>query len=155
FAGDQAMSILASLAKAYERIEGVAPFGYSSEKIGFVIELDADGAVIAVAARGEAKGRTRDVPPLLVPQPCKKSVNISPNFLWGNTSYVLGITAKEDKKPKRLTDEHTAFVTYHLDACMNTDDVGLIALCRFLERWTPEQFARPLWPDDIKDQNVV
>ena len=31
------MSILASLVKAYERIPDAPPYGYSSEKIGFVI----------------------------------------------------------------------------------------------------------------------
>jgi CRISPR-associated protein Csd1 len=149
------MTILASLAKAYERINDKPSFGYSMEKIGYVIELNADGYVTAVAPRGEAKVRLQDVPPLLVPQPGKKSVNISPNFLWGNTSYVLGITAKEDKKPKRLADEHAAFVGYHLEALKLTDDVGLVALRRFLERWTPAQFAQPLWPDEVKDQNVV
>lgn len=149
------MSILASLAKAYERIKDAPPFGYSMEKIGFVIGLNADGSVATVAARGEAKGRIRNVLQLLVPQPGKKSVNISPNFLWGNTSYVLGITAKEDKKLKRLADEHTAFVKYHLDALKHTEDVGLVALRHFLEHWTPEQFAEPPWSDEVKDQNVV
>ena len=33
------MSILASLAKAYDRIPDAPPYGYSSEKIGFVISL--------------------------------------------------------------------------------------------------------------------
>lgn len=149
------MSILASLAKAYERIKDAPPFGYSAEKIGFVIGLNEDGSVATVVPRGEAKGRAKDIPPLLVPQPAKKSVNISPNFLWGNTSYVLGITSKEDKKPKRLADEHAAFVKYHLDALKQTEDIGLVALRHFLEHWTPEKFAKLHWPNELKDQNVV
>src|ERR1700731_1937718 len=99
------MSILASLARAYERIPNAPTFGYSSEKIGFVIGLNADGTVATVAPRGEAEGRRKTAPPTLVPQPAKKSVNISPNFLWGNTAYVLGVTARDDKKPRRLAAE--------------------------------------------------
>ncbi|HEU5018171.1 MAG TPA: type I-C CRISPR-associated protein Cas8c/Csd1 [Pseudolabrys sp.] len=149
------MSILASLAKAYERIPDAPPFGYSAEKVGFVIGLNADGTIAAVAPRGEAGARKKNIPAMLVPQPSKKSVNISPNFLWGNSAYVLGITAREDKKEKRLLEEHAAFVQYHLDALKGTNDAGLVALCRFLDSWTPAQFTQPLWPEDIKDQNVV
>jgi CRISPR-associated protein Csd1 len=149
------MSILASLAKAYERIPDTPCFGYSQEKIGFVIGLNPDGTVATVAPRGEAEERKKTAPPMLVPQPAKKSVNILPNFLWGNTAYVLGITGREDKKPKRLADEHAAFVRYHLDALKNANDAGLVAFRRFLEVWTPSQFAEPLWPADMKDQNVA
>ena len=149
------MTILASLAKAYERIPDAPSFGYSPEKIGFVIGLNPDGTVAAVAPRGEAEAGKKSALPMLVPQPVKKSLNISPNFLWGNTAYVLGITAREDKKPKRLADEHAAFVRYHLDAVKNTSDAGLAALRRFLDVWTPSQFAEPQWPADMKDQNVA
>jgi CRISPR-associated protein Csd1 len=150
------MSILASLAKAYGRISDSPPFGYSSEKIGFVIGLNADGTVATVAPRGEEAERRRKIhPPMLVPQPAKKSVNISPNFLWGNTAYILGVTARHDKKPKRLADEHARFVQYHLGALKNTDDAGLVALRLFVESWRPDQFGEPLWPEGMKDQNVV
>jgi len=148
------MSILASLAKAYDRIKDAPPFGYSAEKIGFVISLNDDGAAVSVSdLRSEDKKKSPRI--MQVPQPGKKSVNISPNFLWGNTSYVLGITAKEDKKPKRLADEHAAFVKYHLDALKHAEDVGLVALRRFFEHWTPARFAELQWPDEVKDQNIV
>jgi CRISPR-associated protein Csd1 len=65
------------------------------------------------------------------------------------------VTARDDKTPKRLADEHTAFVQYHLDVLKNTYDVGLKALCHFLRTWKPDQFVEPTWPQDIKDQNVV
>jgi CRISPR-associated protein Csd1 len=137
------MSILASLAKAYERISDAPKVGYSSEKIGVVIGLTENGTVATVSPRGEATSRKKIAPSLLVPQPNKKSVNISPNFLWGNTAYVLGVTARDDKAPKRLADEHTAFVQYHLDVLKNTDDSGLKALRYFLRTWKPDQFVEP------------
>src|SRR4029077_10543856 len=129
--------------------------GYSREKIGFVVSINADGTVATVAPRGEAEARNRTAPTMLVPQPAKKSVNISPNFLWGNTAYVFGVTARDDKKERRLADEHASFVRYHLDMLKEANDTGLMALCRYLESWTPAQFIAPLWPDDMKDQNVV
>jgi CRISPR-associated protein Csd1 len=149
------MSILASLAKAYERISDAPKQGYSSEKIGCVIGLTEKGKIATVSPRGEATSRKNPAPPLLVPQPNKKSVNISPNFLWGNSAYVLGVTARDDKTPKRLADEHTAFMQYHFDVLKNTDDSGLKALRHFLQNWKPHEFVAPTWPQDVKDQNIV
>src|SRR5262245_27623943 len=148
------MSILISLANAYERIDA-PPFGYSSEKIGFVIALHAIGAVATIAPRGHLDSRRKSAPSMLVPQPAKKSVNISPNFLWGNTAYALGITGRQDKKPKRLSEEHAAFVQYHLQVLKNSNDEGLAALQHFLHTWTPDLFIEPPWLEDMKDQNLV
>jgi CRISPR-associated protein Csd1 len=157
------MSILASLAKAYERIKDAPPFGYSTEKIGFVISLNDDGAVVSVTdLRSEDNKKSPRM--MQVPQPVKRTVAIAPNFLWDKTSYVLGVTAEdfdkldEDKRQKkvgRLADEHAAFVKRHLDALADSDDRGLKALRLFLQSWRPEQFAEPRWPADVKDQNVV
>jgi CRISPR-associated protein Csd1 len=157
------MSILASLAKAYGRIEDKPSFGYSAEKIGFLISLNDDGTVISVInLRSEDKKKSPRV--MQVPQPVKRTVGIAPNFLWDKTSYVLGVTSdnfdeldekKRQKRVERLAGEHAAFVGRHLDALADSKDPGLNALRLFLKSWRPEQFAGSLWPADMKDQNVV
>lgn len=158
------MSILASLAKAYERMEGAPPFGYSTEKIGFVISLNEDGTVASVTDLRSGEGKKKSPRLMQVPQPVKRTVGISPNFLWDKTSYVLGVTAedfdelngqKREKKIERLTNEHAAFVKRHLDALSDSDDPGLIALRLFIQSWRPEQFVEQVWSADVKDQNVV
>jgi len=146
------MSILAALAKAYERLPDAPPYGYSAEKIGFLISLNEDGAVAHVIDLREGKGAKKTSPLMLAPQGVKRTVGIAPNFLWDKTAYVLGVTAGEGK---RTADEHAAFVKRHLDALAGTTDPGLAALAAFLARWTPEQFAAPVWPDDMKDQIVA
>lgn len=152
------MSILVSLARAYERLPDAPPFGYSMQNIGVIVGLNEDGSVASVSPWFDGEGKKRRPRPMLVPQPAKKSVNISPNFLWGNSSYVFGVTGDEQKatkKAKRLADEHAAFKERHEKELADTDDPGLKALLLFLRQWTPEQFATPLWSDDLKDQNVV
>ena len=146
------MSILAALAKAYERLPDAPSYGYSAEKIGFLISLNEDGAVAHVIDLREGKGAKKTSPLMLAPQGVKRTVGIAPNFLWDKTAYVLGVTAGEGK---RTADEHASFVKRHLDALAGTTDPGLAALADFLARWTPEQFAAPVWPDDMKDQNVA
>lgn len=146
------MSILASLARAYERMPDAPLFGYSMQNIGAVVGLNEDGTVASVSPWFDGDGRKRKPRPMPVPQPVKRTVAIAPNFLWDKTAYVLGVTAGEGK---RTTEEHTAFKDYHEKVLSGTDDVGLKALLLFLKQWTPDQFAAPLWSDDLKDQNVV
>ena len=148
------MSILVSLVRAYERLPAdVRPsFGFSMEKIGFLISLKPDGSVAHVADLRTEEGRKKQAAMMLVPQGPKRSSGIAPNFLWDKTSYVLGVTAGEGK---RTADEHAAFVTHHEEALAGTQDEGLLALLSFLRAWTPDQFVAPLWPAEMKDQNVV
>lgn len=158
------MSILASLAKAYERIEGAPPFGYSAEKIGYVISLNDDGTVANVIDLRSGDGKKKASRMMQVPQSVKRTVGIAPNFLWDKTSYVLGVTAesydkldpkKRKEKIERLANEHLAFSKRHLNVLADSGDSGLVALRLFLQSWRPEQFAESLWPADMKDQNVV
>lgn len=146
------MSILASLVRAYERLPDAPPFGYSSEKIGFVISLNEDGAVANIIDLRDGQGKKKTPRVMPVPQPSKRTAGIAPNFFWDKTSYVLGVTAGAGK---RTADEHAAFVKRHLDALGSEEDVGLSALRFFLKTWVSDKFVNPIWPDDMKDQNVI
>jgi CRISPR-associated protein Csd1 len=146
------MSILASLVRAYDRLPDAPPFGFSSEKIGFLISLNDDGSVAHVADLRDGEGRKKTPRMMLVPQPVKRTAGISPNTFWDKTSYVLGVTAAEGK---RTADEHAAFVKRHLDLLEGSADAGLLALRLFLQNWTADQFIPPVWPDEMKDQNVI
>ena len=150
------MSALASLVGAYHRLarrDEVPSFGYSQEKIGFLIALNPDGTLAqAPIDLRLGEGKKKAAPPLAVPQPAKRTSGLAPNFLWDKTAYVLGVTAGEGK---RTTLEHEAFVGRHREWLTNSNDEGLLALLRFLDRWTPNQFKSRAWPDEMKDQNVV
>lgn len=146
------MTILASLTRAYQRLPDAPPFGYSSEKIGFVISLNNDGTVAQVIDWRDGEGKKARPRPMLVPQPVKRTAGIAPNFLWDKTPYVLGVTIGEGK---RTAEEHAAFTKLHVEAIADSEDAGLRALVLFLQSWSPEQFEAPRWPEDMKDQNVV
>jgi len=145
------MSMLAALVRAYDRLPDAPPFGYSSEKIGFCVVLTPDGAPAEVIdLRSPDKKRSPRL--LQVPQAVKRTAGIAPNFLWDKSSYVLGVTAGTGK---RTAEEHAKFRERHLAALEGAEDVGLLALARFLRDWRPEAFAPPLWSDDALDQNLV
>ncbi len=145
------MSLLASLARAYDRLPDAPPYGFSTEKIGFCVLLNRDGSVAGVEDL-RATDKKRSPRMLLVPQAVKRTAGISPNFLWDKSAYVLGVTAGEGK---RTADEHAAFRARHAEWLTGTEDEGLLALTRFLTDWTPEAFAPPVWPEDLRDQNIV
>ena len=151
------MSALASLVRAYDRLfeRGKVPaFGYSVEKVGFLIPLNDDGSLAGppIDLR-EGEGKKRSPRLMQVPASFKRSGTTPRSFfLWDNTAFALGVSA-EDKKagPERLE----AFRELHRGALVDTDDPGLKALLRFIESWSPSDFARLGWPEDMKDQNLV
>ncbi len=155
--------ILTSLARYYRRLAAetditgnpkVPSYGFSEEKIGWILVLDADGNLVDVVPHLTADKKPQ--PKLMsVPRPEKKSVNISPNFLWGNTQYVLGVTKKEAKDNSRTTQCFESFKQYHLDLLQQETDEGLQALYRFLRQWQPENFTDSPCSPEMLDANVV
>lgn len=149
------MTMLTALASYYDRLADkgeVPPFGYSLEKIGWCLVIDAAGAVRSVVSLMEGEGRKARPRLLTVPQPTIRTSGIASNFLWDKTAYVLGVTAGAGK---RTAQEHDAFKALHRELLAGTDDPGLQALLAFLGRWTPDQFVPPAFPEEMKDGNIV
>lgn len=143
------MSLLTSLARAYDRLPDAPPYGFSTEKISLAITVSEDGSATVIDLRGDAKKRLPRM--MMVPQAVKRTVGIAPNFLWDKTAYVLGLTSGEGK---RTAQEHLAFKERHLEWLAGTDDPGLLAFQRFLADWTVEQ-TLPGMTDDLRDQNAI
>ncbi|MDT3672034.1 MAG: type I-C CRISPR-associated protein Cas8c/Csd1 [Aromatoleum sp.] len=153
--------ILQALVRYYQRLlekrsahpssGGIAPYGYSPEKISYEIVLGPDGAVRAVNDIRDTTGKKPQPRMLDVPQPEKRTVGINSNFLWDKTSYVLGVSATS----KRADKEHEAFKALHESALAGEYDEGLKALLAFLQRWTPDQFQAPHFSDEMQDANFV
>ena len=153
------MTILASLSNAYDRLveQGKAPlFGYSNEKVGFVISLNPDGSIAGLPRDKRDKSGKKTVPLIMaLPQPVKRTSGIKSNFLWDKSAYVLGISVDEKDHSK----EHQAFVDFHKTILKDTLDEGLKAFLLFLDKWKPEEFQNIDWPEEIKttikDQNII
>jgi CRISPR-associated protein Csd1 len=138
------MSALASLVRAYDRLaarDEVPTFGYSPEKIGFLISLNADGT----PANGpidlrEEDGRKKISRTMSVPAAVRRP-GVTPRafFLWDNTAYALGVTGSEGKDGSTRLE---AFRERHRRELAGTKDEGLLALLKFVDAWTPEDFVR-------------
>ena len=148
--------ILQALVAYYQRLlerreEGLAPFGYSPEKISYEILLAADGRVVQVNDIRDTTGKKPQPRLMNVPQPEKRTVGVKSNFLWDKTSYVLGVSATS----KRADKEHGAFKALHREHLAGAQDAGLKALLGFLDAWTPQQFEAPHFNQDMLDANMV
>ena len=162
--------ILQSLDRYYYRLlsekdsEGkvkVRNYGYSDEKIGWILVLSKNGQVIDAIPH-----LTTDKKPqpkrMFVPQAFKRpGTTPKPFFLWDKTSYTLGITANKNKATVKTqpyiikTDTFDSFKEAHLKLLKNTNDVGLRAFIHFLERWEPEHFALSPFNTEMIDANIV
>ena len=161
--------ILASLARYYRRLAAktddmgnpkVPPYGFSEEKIGWILVLDKEGRLKTAVPNLTADKKPQ--PKLMsVPRPEKRTSGIKPNFLWDKTAYALGVEANKNKaeaKEKLFTSSEKtfdAFKQYHLNLLQNSDDEGLQALCRFLQNWQPAHFAAENLPSEMLDANIA
>lgn len=163
--------ILTALAEYYQRLlakpdveSGLAlvpSFGFSEEKIGYILVLSKDGEVVDVLNNMDTSGK-KILPKLIaVPQPVKRTSGVKANFLWDKSAYVLGIEGNKDKDSLKETPwilaskTFEAFKQFHLTILAEIDDVGLLALRRFLEKWQSEQFNHPPFQPEMIDANFA
>lgn len=153
--------ILSALNNYYQRLaerqeEGVAPYGYSQEKISYAIVLSESGQAVGVIDLCDYSGRQRVERLLQVPSSFKRpGTGSKPFFLWDKTSYVLGVGKRSD----RTEQDHAAFKELHMKALANEGDPGLQALLRFLSDWRAERFYEDSifveHGEKILDTNIV
>ncbi len=135
--------ILQTLNQYYERLKDnpetkIPLFGFGRQKIHFAVVLNDDGQVVQVKDL-RAKVKNKTVPAsITVPMIGKKrAVDITPNFMWDNTGYVLGWDVKgKDARTKKC---FAAFKKLHQEIGKGISDRGLKAVIGFLESWHPEE----------------
>lgn len=155
--------ILTALNEYYERLasqpdSGIAPIGYSYEKISYGLVLSNNGDLLDVIDLRDTSGNKPRASLMLVTQPPKRAgKNPPPAFLWDNSKYVLGKTQGEDQKSQeRAREARQAFKEYHEEILSETEDEGLQALLRFLQKWQPKHFDdTSLFREEMLDKNFV
>jgi CRISPR-associated protein Csd1 len=130
------MTILQALDRYYDRMEArgevVAP-GWSEEPIGLVLELAADGSLLQATPLVDARGKPqiKRVPKWF----SRSGTGSTPNFLWDNAAYVLGLGSKDARKTER---DHAAFKELHLRELADETDAASPHCADFSAggRWT-------------------
>ncbi|AAU37594.1 type I-C CRISPR-associated protein Cas8c/Csd1 [[Mannheimia] succiniciproducens] len=161
--------ILSSLARYYQRLAKetdsvgnpkVPSYGFSEEKIGWVLVINQDGQLVDVVPN-LSDGKKPQPKLLNVPRPEKRTSGVKANFLWDKTAYVLGVESNKDKATAKeqpfVISQKTfeAFKQSHLELFKDSQDLGLQAVCHFLEKWQPEHFSQPPCLTEMLDANLV
>ncbi|ABC29593.1 conserved hypothetical protein [Hahella chejuensis KCTC 2396] len=147
--------ILSALNEYYQRLaecDEVPQYGFSREKVSYVIVLNEEGDIKDVADIRRTSGKKATPVSIEVPSPPKRASNIEPCFLWDKTSYVLGVSAKGSD---RMAREHEAFKSTHFRLLAGSEDPGLKAVNLFLKNWSPDQFCPPHFKEEMRDANFA
>jgi len=151
--------IIQTLNQYYERLKDdpqaeIPLYGFGKQKIHFALILDKNGKLVQVRDIRE-KPKNKPVPvSLTVPMIGKKrAVDITPNFMWDNTGYVLGLDAKG--KEARILKCFEAFKKLHHDLGDSMQDQGMIALLRFLDSWYPTDAPAMEHWEEMAGANLV
>ncbi len=145
--------IFSSLIDYYNRLGDtgdVPPFGFSIEDIGFVINLTVEGNLIGGPEdlRTKIKANVYEYMPSVVPYSNRVNVRSSgaakaPNFLVDKADYIFGMSGTSTKQV-----HHESYKSLINEVCYGTEDPGILAVKKFLNKWDPEKSINlPLWEE--------
>ncbi len=142
--------ILQTLVKYYEDLrkqEKIPSSGWGQTRVVFGLNLGENGEVLSLLPLKVAKQRGKktvyEAREFEVPQPVKRSVDIAPNFLCDNSTYVFGIDEKG--KQDRSRKCFYAFRDFHVKMFQKVQGAVARAVVLFLENWEPEQAEQCTW----------
>lgn len=157
--------ILQALVEHYETLAAQGRLdrpGWAKSKISFALEINGGGELtqtIPMKAE-EVRGKKTVLVPRIfaLPAPKKRTVGIDPNFLWDNSSYLLGVDSKG--KPKRSQECFAACRQLHHQLLDGVDTPAAKALLAFFDRWDPSLASEhPVlkadWEEIVSGGNLV
>lgn len=138
--------ILQALARYYDDLlqqDKISAPGWTKVKISYALDIGLDGQLKQVipTRQDETVGKKTVQRPqeMVLPAPVKKASNISSNFLWENSGYLLGVKQKEDSKRSRKCFDNARELHHRL---LDSVDSSIAkAILAFFDRWQPENAA--------------
>lgn len=157
--------ILQALTQLYEDLVSrgeISRPGWSKAKISYALCLGEDGRLIQVIPQliEEQVGKKTVLRPqkMELPAAVTRTVGVLPNFLWDNSSYLLGVDGKG--KPERSLECFRACAKLHHEVLDSVDSTAAKAMLAYFDSWQPEQANRhpaltDCWEDLMKGANLI
>lgn len=157
--------ILQALTKLYDDLvsKGKIPRpGWNPAKISYALCLDENGQleyVLPVMAEVQVGKKTQLRPTLMeLPAAVTRTVGILPNFLWDNSSYLLGVDEKG--KPERSLRCFEACGRLHHQLLDGVDTPVAKAILAYFDTWQPQEAQNHpalagCWQEVQKGGNLV
>lgn len=136
--------------------------GWTPAKISFALCIGSDGQLLQVIPQQMEVPRGKKT--VLVPRPMElpaavtRSSGVLPNFLWDNSSYLLGVDEKG--KPQRSCQCFEACKALHHQLLDNLDTPESKAILSYFDAWQPElarqhPALQDCWDSLMKGGNLV
>ena len=150
--------ILQALSAYYDRLKDssdtdIPLLGFGRQKIHFAVVINRLGELLQIKDIKETLKKKQVPKQLTVPEGAKRASNIAANFMWDNTSYVLGADNKENNK--RVLQCFSEFKELHHIIGNNLDDDGMVAVLSFLDSWNPEDAPNLSHWNEMAGMNLV
>ncbi|MGN0998533.1 MAG: type I-C CRISPR-associated protein Cas8c/Csd1 [Faecousia sp.] len=158
--------ILQALTQLYEDLVSrgeISPPGWGTAKISYALCLDGNGQpvqIIPLLVEEAASGKKPVLRPqkMQLPAAVTRTVGVVPNFLWDNSSYILG--ADDKGKPERSKLCFQACRELHHQILDGVDSLAARAILNYFDTWQPEQASgHPVllacWEELMKGANLL
>lgn len=157
--------ILQALTRLFEDLvqQGkIARPGWGPAKISYALCLDENGmleSVVPQLTEVQVGKKTQLRPtPMELPAAVTRSSGILPNFLWDNSSYLLG--ADEKGKPERSENCFRACAELHHRLLDGVDTPAAKAILAFFDTWNPKEGQNcpalaDTWQEIMKGGNLA
>ena len=133
--------ILQALTKLYEDLvkQGrIGRPGWAKTKISYALCITEEGELEQIIPLFDENGGKKPKPRQFdLPAPVKRSSGIESNFLWDNSSYMLGLDQKG--KPERSKQCFEAAKTLHHSVLDGENSNTAKGILKFFDRWRPEE----------------
>ncbi|MCG7931866.1 MAG: type I-C CRISPR-associated protein Cas8c/Csd1 [Candidatus Thiodiazotropha lotti] len=146
----------------------VPNFGFTEEKISYVVVISTKGDVVDSYPITEQISKKTKPRQLFVPASFKRSGKYTEKsfesgkdnafFLWDKTAYALGIDKGGNSEEPAWIEARLPFMSFrrfHKRHLAEAEDKGLQAFIAFLNKWQPALFDRDLRTPEIVGANIV
>lgn len=145
------LQALTSLYEALAQKGEISKEGWSREKISFALGIDENGDLLRITPLFKPgdmpKGKKKEVPQkMTVPAAVKRTSGAAANFLWDNSSYILGVSLKKGEydaeREKRRNKDIKCFEAcreLHHSMLDGMEYPAAKAVLNFLDKWEPQK----------------
>ncbi|GAE89355.1 type I-C CRISPR-associated protein Cas8c/Csd1 [Acetivibrio straminisolvens] len=139
--------ILQALSNYYNTLinsdSGVAPPGYSNSKVSHILLISTEGELLDVIPIYKPENKKLLPRYMILPQEVQRTSGKKANFLYDNSSYVLGICLNETTKQPIVDisiDNFNIFKEFNNNRLKDIDDIKAKAFLKFINNWNPRKW---------------
>lgn len=141
--------------------------GWGPASISYAICLDLDGNVLRLISTVQevAIGNKTKIKPqiMTVPLKLRHTADITANFLWDDSRYILGVGKDgedNEKKAKKNIERFKVAAKFHHDVLKDVDSPAARAILKYFDKWKPEnakdaEALQDIYDDVINNANIT